>query len=82
MTRKPRSEFDMMLGYCLFLLVLFAIAGLCSCNNEMKKQSDHIYYTKYGALLCSDAQMNGCGLTLYGCMDDRSYVCLTDVAIK
>ncbi len=51
-------------------------------TSDATNEPEHVFYTKYGALLCGTWSMGECGIHLKDCMDEREYFCLHDVAIK
>jgi hypothetical protein len=43
---------------------------------------DTIYYTPFGGMYCGHMEYTPCGIHLWGCVDDRVYLCMTNVAIR
>lgn len=42
-------------------------------------QEEHVYYIKYGSVLCGQIEYLPCGVRLSKCADDYVYECMSDV---
>lgn len=42
-------------------------------------QEEHVYYIKYGSVLCGHIEYLPCGVRLSKCADDYVYECMSDV---
>lgn len=76
--------FDKIMDVISVMLILFVVI---SCSILMYKafsykeppQEEHVYYIKYGSVLCGHIEYLSCGVRLSKCADDYVYECMSDV---
>lgn len=76
--------FDKIMDVISMMFILFTVI---SCSILMYKafsykkppQEEHVYYIKYGSVLCGQIEYLPCGVRLSKCADDYVYECMSDV---
>jgi hypothetical protein len=75
----------------VILLILFVFFSCFACSSIVTKEAaNELKETEFALIIdiinakqvaCAGARTSKCGLTLYGCSDERTYLCAQNVAI-
>lgn len=66
------------------IISCLALFGVTIYNRMTQEPpvAEHVYYIKYGSVLCGQIEYLPCGVRLSKCGDEYVYECMTDVRRK